>query len=130
MYLQEKTVRCALVVGSTVALATDAALHGASIMPRGATATRVFHNLFLLRWGPYFVRQALWPTMPVGGVWQKQLVGKVCLFDGHVENHEHVLRHCFFSPFVFDRVCRALDWCSLEIRQLHLSTLFRMNCRL
>ena len=36
------------------------------------------------------------------------LGGKLCPLDSKVGTHEHVFRHCFFSPFLFDNVRRAV----------------------
>ena len=37
----------------------------------------------------------------------ERLGGKLCPLDSRVDTHEHVFRHCFFSPFLFDTVRRA-----------------------
>ena len=47
--------------------------------------------------------------------------GKLCPLDGWVENHEHVLRHCLFSPLLFDTVRQALGLVALGSRWGELS---------
>ena len=37
----------------------------------------------------------------------ERLGGKLCPLDSKVETHEHVFKHYFFSPFLFDTVRRA-----------------------
>ena len=34
----------------------------------------------------------------------ERMGGKLCSLDSNVEDHAHVFRHCFVSPFMFDTV--------------------------
>ena len=51
---------------------------------------RAFKNLYLPTWDLDFVKRVLWGKLPVG-VRQERMGGQLCLLDGRVENHEHVL---------------------------------------
>ena len=65
-----------------------------------------FQRLYLPRWDKNFITRCLWKKLPVG-TRMERLGGKLCPLDSRVETHEHVFRHCFFRPFLFDTVRRA-----------------------
>ena len=47
--------------------------------------------------------------------------GRLCPLDGTVEDQAHVLKHCFFSAFMFDTTRRVFGQC--EVRQVKPSRL-------
>ena len=67
---------------------------------------RVYNKLFLPRWDLDFIKRVLWRKLPVG-VRQERMGGKMCPLDGRVEDHQHVLKRCFFLGFMFDTVRKA-----------------------
>ena len=74
---------------------------------------RVYNNLFLPKWDMDFIKRVLWRKLPVG-VRQERMGGKMCPLDGRVEDHQHVLKRCFFSGFMFDTVRKAFGLVSWE----------------
>ena len=67
---------------------------------------QAFSNLRLPKWDLDFIRRVLWRKLPVG-VWMEQMGGNLCPLDGRMENHEHVLWCCMFSPLLFDTLHKA-----------------------
>ena len=66
----------------------------------------------------------LWKELPVG-VQMERLGGKLCPMDGRVENHIHVLRHCWFSPVMHDTVREAFGLVEASDRKVEPSTCCR-----
>ena len=68
---------------------------------------RAFRRLYLPNWDLDFIRRALWKKLPIGGRTGHRVGSKLCPLCHKLEDHEHVLRHCRFSPFIFDTVRKA-----------------------
>ena len=67
---------------------------------------RAFQRFVLPKWDKDFIRRCPWKKLPLG-TRMERLGGKLCPLVSKVERHEHVFRHCFFSPLFFDTVRRA-----------------------
>ena len=59
------------------------------------------------------------------GVQMERMGGNLCALDGRVGNHEHVMRHCWFSPLVFDAVRRAFGLVITDSRQVEPNRILR-----
>ena len=68
---------------------------------------RAFGRLYLPKWDLDFIRRALWKTLPIGGRMGHRVGSKLRPLCHKLEDHEHVLWHCRFSPFIFDTVRKA-----------------------
>ena len=53
------------------------------------------------------MQRFLWKKLPIGGRMGHRVGGKLCPMCQRLEDHKHVLRHCRFSPFIFDMVRKA-----------------------
>ena len=67
----------------------------------------VFGRLYLPKWDLDFIQRALWKKLPIGGTMGHRVGTKLCPLCHKLEDHEHVLRHYRFSPFIFDTVPKA-----------------------
>ena len=56
----------------------------------------MFRWLYLPKWGLDFIRGVLWRKLHMG-IQMKILGVKLCPLDAKVEDHSHVLKHCYFS---------------------------------
>ena len=66
-----------------------------------------FNRLYLPQWDLDFIWRVLWKNLPIGGRMGHRVGSKLCPLCHRLEDHEHVLWHYRFSPFIFDTVCKA-----------------------
>ena len=66
-----------------------------------------FGRLHLPKWDLDFMRRVLWKKLPISGRMGHRVGNKLCLLCHRLGDHEHVLRHCCFSAFMFDTTRKA-----------------------